>query len=156
MPGGDGGTDFARLESPDNITLTPWGDVLVAEDGGGVNRLIGFTPEGESYVLALHNLPDPYLEEKGLPENFRSEVTGPTFSPDGKTLFFNVQVPGTTFAVWEPFPAGSAARQRQMSFAAPPPGLAPYLSGELREAADRQSISVLEAAAFHRLGVPIL
>ncbi len=156
MPGGDGGTDFARLESPDNITVTPWGDVLVAEDGGGVNRLIGFTPEGESYVLALHNLPDPFLKDEGLPENFRSEVTGPTFSPDGQTLFFNVQVPGTTFAVWGPFPAGSAARQRQMSFAAPPPGLATYLTGELREAADRHRVSVLEAAAFHRLGVPIL
>lgn len=64
-----------------------------------MNRLIGFTPEGESYVFALHNLPYPTLEEAGLPINFQSEVTGPTFSPDGKTFYFNVQYPGTTFAV---------------------------------------------------------
>jgi hypothetical protein len=43
-----------------------------------------------------------------------------------------------------------------MSFAAPPRGLTPAISGELREAADRHRISVLEAAACHRLGVPIL
>jgi secreted PhoX family phosphatase len=155
-PEQDGGTDFARLESPDNITITPWGDVLVAEDGGGVNRLIGFTPEGESYVFALHNIPYPYLEAEGLPDNFRSEVAGPTFAPDGQTLFFNVQDPGVTFAVWGPFKSPSAARTRQMSFAAPPAALAPFISGELREAADRHRLSVLEAAAFHRLGVPIL
>jgi hypothetical protein len=46
--------------------------------------------------------------------------------------------------------------QRHMSFAAPPRALAPYISGELREAADRLKIGVLEAAAFHRLGIPIL
>ncbi len=97
-PGTDAGIDFARLESPDNITVAPWSDVIVAEDGGGVNRLIGFTPGGESYVFALHNLPYPTLEEEGLPINFQSETIGPTFSPDGKT-FFNVQYPGTTFAV---------------------------------------------------------
>ena len=152
----DSGLDFARLESPDNLLVTPWGDVWVAEDGGGVNRLIGFTPEGESYVFAHHNIPYPFLEEEGLPENFRSEVAGPTFSPDGQTLFFNVQSPGVTFAVWGPFKEMAAARQHQMSFAAPPAALAPYLSPELREAADRHRLGLLEAAAFHRLGVPIL
>ena len=29
-----------------------------------------------------------------------SEVAGATFSPDGSTLFFNVQTPGFTVAVW--------------------------------------------------------
>jgi hypothetical protein len=154
----DYGQDTTRLESPDNITVTPWGDVLVAEDGGGVNRLIGFTPEGQTYVFAEHDVPFPFLEEEELPETFRSEVAGPTFSPDGQTLFFNVQVPGVTFAVWGPFPATSvgATRARRMSVAAPPARLAPSISGELAEAADRHRLSVLEAAAFNRLGVPIL
>jgi secreted PhoX family phosphatase len=155
-PDGDAGRDFARLESPDNITIAPWGDVIVAEDSGGVNRLIGFTPEGEHYVLALHTIPPGNLEEEELPENVRSEVAGPTFSPDGQTLFFNVQDPGVTFAVWGPFGQVNVARRRQMSAAAPPPPLAPMISGELREAADRHRLTVLEAAAFHRLGVPIL
>lgn len=156
FPDTDAGVDFARMDRPDNIVVTPWGDVWVAEDGGGVNRLVGFTPEGQSYVFALHNIPYPLLEEEGLPENFRSEVAGPTFSPDGQTLFFNVQDPGVTFAVWGPFKPPSAARVAQMSFAAPPAWMAPDLSGELLEAADRHRLSVLEAAAFHRLGVPIL
>ena len=149
-PEGDVGRDFARLENPDNITVAPWGDVIVAEDSGGVNRLIGFTPEGEHYVLAQHVIPLPEYErqEEELPENFHSEVAGPTFSPDGQTLFFNVQVPGVTFAVWGPFKRMSARRRRQMSVAAPPAGLAPYISGELREAADR---SPAERARGRRL-----
>jgi secreted PhoX family phosphatase len=150
--GNDAGQDYARLESPDNITVSPWGDVFVAEDGGGVNRIIGFTPEGESYVMALHNLPYPTLEEEGLPINFQSEVTGPTFSPDGQTLFFNVQYPGTTFAVWGKFPAPSAARQRQMATAAPPRALAPSISPALKALATKHGVSELQAAALHRLG----
>ncbi|HEU0164799.1 MAG TPA: alkaline phosphatase PhoX [Thermomicrobiales bacterium] len=152
-PGSDAGTDFARLESPDNITVAPWGDIIVAEDGGGVNRLIGFTPDAESYVMALHNLPYPTLEEEGLPVNFQSEVTGPTFSPDGKTLFFNVQYPGTTFAVWGPFKEPSAERQALMAVAPAPAALAPHVSPELRAAASRHNLTIGQALAFHRLGV---
>lgn len=157
-PEGDVGRDFARLENPDNITIAPWGDVILAEDSGGVNRLIGFTPEGAHYVLAQHVIPLPEYErlEEMPPENFHSELAGPTFSPDGQTLFFNIQVPGVTFAVWGPFKSLDARRRRQMSVAAPPRGLTPHISGELREAADRHRLSVLEAAAFNRLGVPIL
>jgi hypothetical protein len=123
-----------------------------------VNRLIGFTPEGEHYVLAQHTLPLPEYEklEAVPPENFHGELAGPTFSPDGETLFFNVQVPGITFAVWGPFKSVNTRRRRQMSVAAPPARLAPTISGELREAADRLRLSVLEAAAFDRLGIPLL
>ena len=28
-----------------------------------------------------------------------SELTGPTFSPDGRVLFVNVQIPGVTLAI---------------------------------------------------------
>jgi hypothetical protein len=31
------------------------------------------------------------------------ELAGACFSPDGGTLFFNVQQPGMTFAVWGPW-----------------------------------------------------
>jgi secreted PhoX family phosphatase len=109
-----------------------------------------------AYVLAQHVIPYPFLEEEELPENFHSEVAGPTFSPDGQTLFFNVQAPGVTFAVWGPFGKLNVRRRQQMSVAAPPPGLAPRISGELREAADRYHMSVLELAALDRLGVHVL
>jgi secreted PhoX family phosphatase len=31
------------------------------------------------------------------------EFAGVTFSPDGETLFVNVQIPGLTFAIWGPW-----------------------------------------------------
>lgn len=149
----DAGRDYARLESPDNITVAPWGDVIVAEDGGGVNRLVGFTPDAQAYVLALHNIPYPTLEEEGLPINFQSEVAGPTFSPDGATLFFNVQYPGTTFAVWGGFPEPSAARQAEMAKAPAPAALSPVVSTALRAEAALRGLTIGQALAFHRLGV---
>ncbi len=148
----DAGRDFARLENPDNITIAPWGDVIVAEDGGGVNRLVGFTPDAQSYVLALHNIPYPTLEEEELPINFQAEVAGPTFSPDGKTLYFNVQYPGTTIAVWGPFKEASATRQAEMARASAPATIAPFVSDEIRAYAERNKLSTGQALAFHRLG----
>ena len=34
------------------------------------------------------------------------EFTGPTFTPDGKVLFVNVQRPGATFAITGPWDRG--------------------------------------------------
>ena len=44
--------DAARLDQPDNLTMTPWGDLFAAEDGKGENRLMGITPDGQTYVFA--------------------------------------------------------------------------------------------------------
>jgi secreted PhoX family phosphatase len=84
------------------------------------------------------------------------EFAGPTFAPDGKTFFVNIQEPGMTFAIWGPFQRISGARQRQMAAAAPPAHLAPSVSGELAEAAERYGMTRLEAAAYDRLGVPLV
>lgn len=65
---------------------------MLAEDGNGVNHLLGVTPQGETYVFARNEL------------NTR-EFTGVVFSPNGKTLFANIQDPGITFAItgpWKP------------------------------------------------------
>jgi secreted PhoX family phosphatase len=45
---------------------------------------------GETFPLAHNRLGD-------------EEFAGATFSPDGATLFVNIQVPGTTFAIWGPW-----------------------------------------------------
>jgi secreted PhoX family phosphatase len=83
-----------------------------------------------------------------------SEFAGPTFAPDGKTFFVNMQGDGLTFAIWGPFSRRNSARQRQMAVAAPPASIAPRVSDELAEAADRQGMGRLEAA-YDRLGVPL-
>ncbi len=141
------GTDENDMESPDNIVVAPWGDLIFAEDGEGENRIMGITPGGQVYKFGVH-----HLENK---EGDTGEFAGPTFSPDGRTFFVNIQEPGVTFAITGPFPAPSAAARRAMAFAAPPAHLAPTMSGELLEAAERYGISPLTAAAYARHGVPL-
>ncbi|MBD1382520.1 alkaline phosphatase PhoX [Metabacillus arenae] len=136
-------SEINDLEMPDNICITPWGDLWIAEDGDGINRVIGITPEGENYVFAENKLND-------------SELAGPTFSTDGKTFFVNIQSPGITYAIWGPFARKNAGRQRLMGHAAPPIHLAPQISDKLKGFAEVQGITELEAAAFHRHGMPIL
>ena len=74
----------------DNITVAPWGDVIICEDNADA-RIIGITPQGQSYVIA-RNI--KYRE---------SEFAGPVFSPSGKTLFVNIQTPGLTLAITGPW-----------------------------------------------------
>jgi uncharacterized protein len=78
------------LRNADNITFSPRGDIIVCEDCGDENRLLGVTPQGEVYTLA-RNARD------------KSEFAGATFSPDGSTLFVNIQDPGSTLAIRGPW-----------------------------------------------------
>ena len=134
-------TDKNDLEAPDNINITPWGDLWIAEDGGGNNRIIGLTPEGNVYTFA---------------DNIHSEFAGPTFSPDGNTFFVNIQSLGITFAIWGPFARRNSARRRAMNFAQPPANLGPIVSDKLAAFAEDQGMSLLEAAALERHGMPII
>lgn len=136
-------TDQNDLEMPDNICMTPWGDLWIAEDGGGDDRIIGMTPEGNVYTFAENTLNG-------------SEFAGPTFSPDGKTFFVNIQTPGITFAIWGPFARRNSARQRAMGFSAPPANLGPVVSDNLLAIAEEQGMSILEAAALERHGAPLV
>jgi uncharacterized protein len=141
------GTEKGKMESPDNIVVTPWGDLWFAEDdarddGDTVNRLMGITPDRQVYPFANNRLND-------------SEFAGPTFAPDGKTFFVNFQNPGITFAIWGPFKQRDTRRQAQMALAAPPESMMPAISGELAEAAGQHGMSQLEAAAFKSLGIPL-
>lgn len=44
--------DPSRLDQCDNITVTPWGDLLVCEDTRSHCGLVGVTPDGEIYPFA--------------------------------------------------------------------------------------------------------
>ncbi|PWE18006.1 hypothetical protein DDZ18_05380 [Marinicauda salina] len=87
-------TDPRLLENCDNITVAPWGDLIVVEDGPAEQYIRGVTPEGRLYTIGRNA-----ASEGGE----YSEITGPCFSPDGSILFFNVQRPGRTFAVRGPW-----------------------------------------------------
>ena len=80
-------TSREELDAPDNVVVAPFGDLILCEDGGGDNFLVGVTPNGEIYQFARNALQS-------------GERAGACFSPDGRTLFVNIQSPGITFAIW--------------------------------------------------------
>ena len=130
------------LHAPDNVTITPWGDLWIAEDGNPRgDRIIGLTPEGNVYPFAQNVFND-------------SEFAGPCFSPDGKTLFLNLQS-HFTFAIWGPFARRNNARQFAMSHAAPPAGFAPQLSDKIVAYAEENGMSPLAAAVLDRHGMTL-
>ncbi len=95
-------TSAQVIEKCDNITVAPWGDLIVVEDGDAEQYIRGVTPAGEVYTIGRNASPDGSGEY--------SEITGPCFSPDGSLLFFNVQNgPGRSFAVSGPWAQRSSA-----------------------------------------------
>ncbi len=85
------------LDSPDNLTVTPRGGLILCEDDAGsndddthplapgitgVNRLIGLSKQGQAFEFAINRLND-------------SEFAGACFSPSGRTLFVNIFGSGT-------------------------------------------------------------
>ena len=96
--GGDSGTlelfleshEPSAVENADNLTVSPWGDLVVCEDRvGDVVRLVGITPDGHQYPFAFNHT--------------AAELAGVCFSPDGSTLFVNIQKRGLTLAVTGPW-----------------------------------------------------
>jgi secreted PhoX family phosphatase len=82
--------DSSIIENADNLTVAPWGDLIVCEDCNEKQDLKGVTPEGKVYNL-------------GRNAKSNSELAGATFSPDGSTLFMNIQHSGITMAITGPW-----------------------------------------------------
>jgi secreted PhoX family phosphatase len=74
------------LRHADNLTMAPWGDLIVCEDTSSHCGLVGIRPDGSQYAI-------------GDNAHSKSELAGVCFSPDGETLFVNIQYPGMTLAV---------------------------------------------------------
>lgn len=79
------------LEYGDNLTVAPWGDVVLCEDGANDQYLRGITPTGKIYTLARSS----YVGN--------SELCGVCFAPNHPTLFVNIQRPGITLAITGPW-----------------------------------------------------
>ncbi len=85
-------------EAPDNICLSPYGGLMLAEDGEGEQHLLGVTAGGDVFALARNR------QNVGTPEDpSYGEFAGVTFSADGRTLYANCYNPGTTFAITGPW-----------------------------------------------------
>ena len=83
-------TEASQFAAPDNICIAPWGDVIVCEDGSGDEYVHGVTQGAAVYKIARNALGG-------------SEFAGSCFSPDGSTLFVNIQSPGITLAITGPW-----------------------------------------------------
>lgn len=69
------------LDSPDNICFSPRTGLVLCEDGGGGQFVHGLTRSGEIFRFSKNIVPG----QEG------SEFAGSVFSPDGETLFCNIQ-----------------------------------------------------------------
>lgn len=78
--------DKTVLHACDNLTVAPWGDVILCEDNGEINYIRGINQKGEIYNF-------------GVNRSSNSEFAGLVFSPSGKTLFVNIQENGDTLAI---------------------------------------------------------
>jgi len=87
-------TDGALLEAPDNITVSPSGALLLFEDGDDEQFVRGLDRRGRIFTFAKNIQGDD------------NEFAGGTFSPDGSTLFVNIQSPGATYAITGPWERG--------------------------------------------------
>ncbi|WP_157254499.1 alkaline phosphatase PhoX [Nonomuraea typhae] len=105
-----------ELDSPDNLTFTPRGGIVLCEDDASavdadphplapgldnVNRLIGLDPRGGQPFEFAVNITDD------------SEFAGACFSPDGSVMFVNtlghtaaLDPPGRTYAIRGPWRRG--------------------------------------------------
>lgn len=87
-------TDQKALNMGDNLIVAPWGHLVVCEDNYSAeirNHLRGVTPDGRLYTIGRSVFQG------------NSETAGVCFSPDGGTMFLNIQYPGLTLAIKGPW-----------------------------------------------------
>ncbi|HYH35577.1 MAG TPA: alkaline phosphatase PhoX [Nocardioides sp.] len=87
------------LDLPDNVTVSPRGTVVVCEDNVEDNFIRGLSADGRIWDIALNRLRSSTGADRS-----GDEFAGSTFSPDGHTLFVNIQASrGMSFAIWGPW-----------------------------------------------------
>jgi hypothetical protein len=88
------------FDGPDGCHVSPYGALVLTEDGNTFNHTLAWTRETGAQAIARNQI---VLETTAGGGHVYSEMTGPCFSPDGRILFVNVQEPGHTFAITGPW-----------------------------------------------------
>jgi hypothetical protein len=87
------------LDFPDNVCISPRRTLVICEDNINDNFVRGLADNGELFPIALNRLTSSTGANRS-----NDEFAGATFSPDGHTLFVNIQASrGMTFAIWGPW-----------------------------------------------------
>jgi hypothetical protein len=88
------------FDGPDGCHVSPYGSLVLTEDGNTANHLLSWSRETGAQAVARNLI---VQERNASGANVYSEMTGPCFSPDGTVLFGNVQEPGHVFAIKGPW-----------------------------------------------------
>jgi secreted PhoX family phosphatase len=89
-----------ELDFPDNVTTSPRGTLVLCEDNVNDNYVRGLSQRGRLFDIALNRV---VSQITGQPR-FNDEFAGSTFSPNGRTLFVNIQASrGMSFAIFGPW-----------------------------------------------------
>ena len=89
----------AVLDLPDNITVSPRGTLVLCEDNTEDNYVRGLSQPGHLFNIALNR-----ITGRSGSNRTGDEFAGSTFSPDGHTLYVNIQAGnGMSFAIWGPW-----------------------------------------------------
>ena len=82
------------FSSPDNMVFDPYGNLwMVTDSGTGENTIYDFLGNNSMFFMPTEG-PDVGRAFRFAVGPVEAELTGPVFSPDGKTLFLSVQHPG--------------------------------------------------------------
>jgi uncharacterized protein len=76
----------SQLQNADGITVAPGGEVYACEDSPRPDHIVGITQDRAFFKFAKNAMNE-------------AEFAGAVFSPDGSTLFVNIQTPGLTLAI---------------------------------------------------------
>jgi hypothetical protein len=78
------------------VTVSERGTLILCEDNVNDNFIRGLSKQGDLFNIALNR-----MQSRAGASRTNDEFAGSTFSPDGETLFVNIQAGnGITFAIW--------------------------------------------------------
>ena len=91
--------DGVVFDGPDNVTVTPWGTLVLAEDGVGASHVLSAVPGGPTYAIARNQLNIGTRRRARVLGVHRPDVLAPTARCSSSTS----RAPGITLAITGPW-----------------------------------------------------